>query len=76
MWGREEAEPPLAILRASHSSATDKRGTWTFRESRGDGARSKRLRYSPTDDASGAKPPLSQMAPSTTVKGVYAAKIP
>lgn len=27
-----------------------------------------------TDDASGAKPPLSQMAPSTPVKGVFAVK--
>lgn len=27
-----------------------------------------------TDDVRGAKPPLSQMALSTTVKGVYAAK--
>lgn len=28
-----------------------------------------------TDDVREAKPPLSQMAPSTTVKGVYAAKL-
>lgn len=27
-----------------------------------------------TDDLRGAKPPISQMAPSTTVRGVYAAK--
>lgn len=49
-------------------------GTWIFRESHRAGAKWKRLCERLTDDARGAKPPLSQMAPSTTVKGVYAAK--